>query len=67
MSEASRCGGAIGEFCVPKQQVEKEVSIQVMVPSDIHKQIALIGVENGESIRTVVLRGAEGDWCRRTG
>ncbi len=38
-------------------QVEKEVPIQVMVPSDIHKQVALIGVENGESIRTVVLRG----------
>ncbi len=28
-----------------------------MVPSDIHKQVALIGIENGESIRTVVLRG----------
>ncbi len=38
-------------------QAEKEVPIQVMVPSDIHKQVALIGVENGESIRTVVLRG----------
>ena len=38
-------------------QIEKEVPIQVMVPSDIHKQVALIGVENGESIRTVVLRG----------
>ena len=24
---------------------------------DIHKQVALIRVENGESIRTVVLRG----------
>jgi hypothetical protein len=33
------------------------LAIQVMVPSDIHKQIALIGVENGASIRTVVLRG----------
>lgn len=39
------------------QQAEKEVPIQVMVPSDIHKQVALIGVENRESIRTVVLRG----------
>jgi len=39
------------------QQIEKEVPIQVMVPSDIHKQVALISVENGESIRTVVLRG----------
>jgi hypothetical protein len=43
---------------VSKQpQTEKEVPIQVMVPSDIHKQVALIGVKNGESIRTVVLRG----------
>ena len=40
-----------------RQQAEKEIPIQVMVPSDIHKQVALIGVENGESIRTVVLRG----------
>lgn len=39
------------------QQAEKEVPIQVMVPSDIHKQVALIGVENRESIRTIVLRG----------
>lgn len=31
--------------------------IQVMVPSNIRKQVALMGVENGESIRTVVLRG----------
>jgi hypothetical protein len=48
----------IREFRVSKHhQIEKEVPIQVMVPSDIHKQVALIGVENGESIRTVVLRG----------
>ena len=40
-----------------QQQTEKEVPIQVMVPSDIHKQVALMGVENGESIRTIVLRG----------
>lgn len=40
-----------------RQQAEKEVPIQVMVPSDIRKQVALIGAENGESIRTVVLRG----------
>jgi hypothetical protein len=39
------------------QQAEKEVPIQVMVPSNIRKQVALMGVENGESIRTVVLRG----------
>jgi hypothetical protein len=39
------------------QQAEKEVPIQVMVPSGIHKQVAPIGVENGESIRTVGLRG----------
>jgi len=27
-----------------------------MVPSDIHKHVALIGVENRKSIRTVILR-----------
>lgn len=43
---------------MPKQQLaEKEVPIQVMVPSYVHKQVALIGVKNGECIRTVVLRG----------
>nr|WP_281719905.1 hypothetical protein [Nitrosomonas nitrosa] len=35
----------------------KEVPIQVMVPEDIRRQVALMSAENGESIRTVVLRG----------
>jgi len=37
-------------------RTKREVPIQVMVPSDVRKQIALIGIENGENIRTVVLR-----------
>jgi hypothetical protein len=36
---------------------EKEVPIQVMVPETIRRQVALMGADRGENIRTVVLRG----------
>ena len=36
---------------------EREVPIQVMVPPAVHKQVALMSVHQGESMRTVVLRG----------
>ena len=35
----------------------KEVPIQVMVPESIRRQVALMGADRGENIRTVVLRG----------
>ena len=35
----------------------KEVPIQVMVPEDIRRQVALMGADRGENIRTIVLRG----------
>ena len=35
----------------------REVAIQVMVSPAVHKQVAIMGVEQGESMRTVVLRG----------
>ena len=35
----------------------KEVPIQVMVPEAVRRQVALMGVDRGENIRTVVLRG----------
>jgi hypothetical protein len=35
----------------------KEVPIQVMVPKSVRRQVALMGAERGENIRTVVLRG----------
>jgi hypothetical protein len=37
----------------------REVPIQVMVPPSIRRQVALMGAERGESIRTVVLRGLQ--------
>jgi hypothetical protein len=37
----------------------KEVPIQVMVPEPVRRQVALMGAERGESIRTVVLRGLQ--------
>ena len=40
-----------------RQQAEKEVSIQGIMAYDIHEQVALIGVENGEGARAVILRG----------
>ncbi|WP_144860884.1 hypothetical protein [Mesorhizobium sp. J18] len=36
---------------------EKEVPIQVMVPETVRRQVALMGADRGENIRTVVLRG----------
>jgi hypothetical protein len=36
---------------------EREVAIQVMVPPAVHKQVALMSVQHGESMRAVVLRG----------
>lgn len=35
----------------------KEVPIQVMVPEAVRRQVALMGADRGENIRTVVLRG----------
>lgn len=42
---------------VPAEQ--KERPIQVMVPESVRRQVALMGAERGESIRTVVLRGLQ--------
>jgi hypothetical protein len=35
----------------------KDVPIQVMVPEAVRRQVAIMGAENGENIRTIVLRG----------
>jgi hypothetical protein len=44
-----------GRTRVPSEP--REVPIQVMVPPSVRRQVALMGAERGESIRTVVLRG----------
>lgn len=36
---------------------EKEVPIQIMVSENVRRQVALMGANRGENIRTVVLRG----------
>lgn len=38
-------------------EAEREVAIQVMVPPAVHKQVALMSVQQGENMRTFVLRG----------
>ena len=38
-------------------EAEREVAIQVMVPPAVHKQVALMSVQQGESMRAVVLCG----------
>ena len=38
-------------------EAEREDAIQVMVPSSVHKQVALMSAQQGENMRTVVLRG----------
>ena len=35
----------------------KEVPIQVVVPEAVRRQVALVGADRGENIRTAVLRG----------
>ena len=35
----------------------REVPIQVMVPEAVRRQVALMGADRGENIRTLVLRG----------
>ena len=47
-----------GESLMNKpSEAEREVAIQVMVPPAVHKQVALMSVQHGESMRAVVLRG----------
>lgn len=36
---------------------KREVPIQIMVPERVRRQVALMGADRGENIRTVVLRG----------
>lgn len=38
------------------RSAEKDVPVQVMVPEQVRRQLAIMGAERGESIRTVVLR-----------
>lgn len=36
---------------------DKDVPLQVMIPTSVRRQVALLCAERGESMRTVVLRG----------
>ena len=40
-----------------KPTIEREVPIQIMVPEGVRRQVALMGADRGENMRTVVLRG----------
>jgi len=44
---------------IPPANDAKEVPIQVMVPESIRRQVAVMGADRGENIRTVVLRGLQ--------
>lgn len=37
-------------------RTERDVPVQVMVPEDVRRQLAIMSAERGESIRTMVLR-----------
>lgn len=43
-----------------KVQQSKQVPIQVMVPEDVRRQVAMMSAERSESIRTIVLRALRG-------
>jgi hypothetical protein len=38
------------------RSTEKDVPVQVMVPEEVRRQLAIMSAERGESIRTMVLR-----------
>jgi hypothetical protein len=38
---------------------QKEVPIQVMVPESVRRQVAVMGAERGENLRTIVLRALQ--------
>ncbi len=40
----------------PVNQVEAEVPLQVRIPAGVHRQLAIKAAEQGESLRTLVLR-----------
>lgn len=42
---------------IPRANDSREVPIQVMVPESIRRQVAMMGADRGENIRTLVLRG----------
>ncbi len=42
------------------QPQSRQVPIQVMVPEDVRRQVAVLGAERSESIRTIVLRALRG-------
>ena len=49
--------GAEGVKMDKPAESEREVAIQVMVAPAVHKQVALMSAQQGESMRAVVLRG----------
>ncbi len=52
---------ARGRIQAAKAQPQiKQVPIQVMVPEGVRRQVAMMSAEQGESIRTVVLRALRG-------
>lgn len=54
MSKRTRRKDDLAGFSLPPV---REVPLQVMVPSTVRRQVALLCAERGESMRTVVLRG----------
>jgi hypothetical protein len=42
------------------QAQSKQVPIQVMVPADVRRQVAMMSAEQGQSIRTIVLTALRG-------
>lgn len=41
----------------PGRTRDREVPLHVLVPAHVRKQVDLMGAEQGESLRTIVLRG----------
>ena len=41
---------------LPARGIRKNVPLQVMVPTDIRRQVVMMGAKNGQSIRVTILR-----------
>jgi len=51
---------SVAEAARPPIVVEREVPLQVLIPANIRKQLALMGAEQGESLRSLILQAIRG-------
>ena len=53
---AAAPSAALARFVAPEAR-SREVALHVLVPAHVRKQVDILGAQQGESLRTLVLRG----------